>query len=236
MHVSDPDLLPAFYLRQMLAASCLLEALPEGPQGGARAQREPRVLVLGLGAGLLSRQLARVHPSAEVVSVEISAEVAEAAQKFFGYRPDARQKLVISDGRSYLDEDEGEFYDLVVLDAFDGLEVPADLRTVEFFELLRQRLRPGGFVVLNLHYAPLTARARYSAAMRSAFSEAYLLPGTAQGVVVLKTEQSGSGLLPETLDDRRLSELSARYLIPLVELLGAVEPFSPTPAEPYRDP
>lgn len=56
----------------------------------------------------------------------------------------------MADARVHL-EKASQQYDLIVLDAFDGLEIPQPLRTRQFYELVSQRLRPGGVVASNLH-------------------------------------------------------------------------------------
>lgn len=118
-----------------------LEAL-----GAALVPNPRRVLLVGLGAALLPEAFRR--RGAELVVAEVNPAVAGAARRWFGYDP-APGELRLADGRRVWREAEGSF-DLVVLDAFAGEEVPAHLLTEEAFRELEERLAPGGAVLLNL--------------------------------------------------------------------------------------
>ena len=54
------------------------------------------------------------------------------------------------DGRVFLNRSK-ETYDLILLDAYRGGFVPFHLLTREFYELVKQRLTPGGAVASNVH-------------------------------------------------------------------------------------
>jgi hypothetical protein len=57
------------------------------------------------------------------------------------------------DARSYLRQTD-ERYDLIIVDAYRPPYVPFYLTTKEFFELVRDRLHPGGIVALNVATTP----------------------------------------------------------------------------------
>jgi spermidine synthase len=101
-------------------------------------------LVLGLGAGLLAKELAArgIH----VTAAELDPRVVYVARTFFGLPPavDAR----IGDARVILRKDKGA-YDLIYLDAFQGEYAPWYLTTVEMFRNVRSHLRTGGTLVIN---------------------------------------------------------------------------------------
>ena len=65
-----------------------------------------------------------------------------------------RQNLLLADrygdGRVFLNRSK-ETYDLILLDAYRGGFVPFHLLTREFYELVKQRLSPGGSVASNVH-------------------------------------------------------------------------------------
>ena len=54
------------------------------------------------------------------------------------------------DGRVFLNRTKDR-YDLILLDAYRGGFVPFHLLTKEFYELVKQRLAPGGAVASNVH-------------------------------------------------------------------------------------
>lgn len=105
-----------------------------------------RALVLGLGAGLLPRLLARRGLAGR--AVEIDPAMARVAQRWFGYEPSGPFPVALEDGRRFLRRD-GESYDLAFLDVFSAESEPAHMLTKECFELVRERLNPGGALVIN---------------------------------------------------------------------------------------
>ena len=52
------------------------------------------------------------------------------------------------DARPWLEDSEGD-YDVIMVDAYRQPYIPFYLATREFFELVRDRLAPGGVVVVN---------------------------------------------------------------------------------------
>ena len=66
-----------------------------------------------------------------------------AAKKYFGMIETARVRYHEGDGRVYLNRRK-DSYDLILVDAFHGGYVPFHLLTKEFYQLIKQRLAPGG--------------------------------------------------------------------------------------------
>ena len=116
-------------------------------QAGLTARPDARrVLVIGLGAGIVPRHLSR--RGMEGVSVEIDPAMARVARDWFGYEPSGRFPLALEDGRHFLVHDRGS-YDLAFLDVFTAENEPAHMLTKECFELVSARLSPGGALVIN---------------------------------------------------------------------------------------
>ncbi len=116
-------------------------------EGLARAYtaRLSDVLCIGLGIGVVPRDLAR--DGARVDVVEINPAMARMAEKWFDLDPSAFT-LIIGDGRTYLRE-ASRRYDAVILDAFLGDSVPSHLLTREAFTAIRGVLKPDGVLVIN---------------------------------------------------------------------------------------
>ena len=157
------------------------------------------LLVVGLGGGALSNQLARALPKARVDSLELDPVVVEAAQKFFGYLQDKLRHAYVGDARAHL-EHSRQLYDVIFLDAFDGLEIPDTLRTRQFYQLVHAHLKPQGVAVTNLHQrSALYASDRNTLA--AVFQHCYAFQGTAQAVVVC---QDGEARAPDWIVERAL--------------------------------
>lgn len=103
-------------------------------------------VVLGLGAGMVPRDLKDNGLSVDVV--EINPDSLRAAREFFGFDP-AGITVRFEDGRTFARRCRGE-YDIAVLDLFQGDGTPDYLLTLEFFQDVRACLRDGGSVVMNV--------------------------------------------------------------------------------------
>ena len=116
-------------------------------QGLARAYtpRLERVLCIGLGMGIVPRELARAGAAVDVV--EINPAIVPVARKYFDLDP-GMFRLVIGDGRQFLNTPTGR-YDAVILDAFNGDSSPSHLMTREAFAAISRVLNPDGVLVMN---------------------------------------------------------------------------------------
>ena len=112
-----------------------------------------RVAILGNAAGTTARALGVYSPDAEIDGVEIDAAVSRVGRRFFGMEDNPRLRVHDVDARPFLRSTD-ERYDLIVVDAYHQPYVPFYLATREFFALVRERLRPGGIVALNVAAVP----------------------------------------------------------------------------------
>lgn len=128
-----------FVYARMVMASLLLEPSPE------------RILVLGLGGGTLPMAFDELLPEAEIDVVEIDPAVVRVAREYFRFAPSERVDVFAQDGRVFVKRavQQGDEYDLVILDAFNGEYIPEHLMTREFLEEADQLLSPGGVLVAN---------------------------------------------------------------------------------------
>ncbi len=127
-------------------------ALPAWWEGAEGAYE---VLVLGLGAGTVWRVLeGALPPGCELVGVgvELDPVVVELAQRWMDLPVSSPTRMVLAgwDARAALPLLPG-LYDEIVLDVYaNQMEIPAHLSTRELFVELEQRLRPGGWLVVNV--------------------------------------------------------------------------------------
>ena len=105
--------------------------------------RDPeRVLIIGLGPGVIATALQAAGMAVE--TVEIDRAVWQVAQEYF----DFEGQVEVADGRRYLQRT-GRSWDIIFVDAFAGGSPPWQLYTREAFALYERHLEPGGVVVLN---------------------------------------------------------------------------------------
>lgn len=134
----DSGALPLPYTRAMTAVL-------------AYADRLDSLLMIGLGGGTTSRYIAGHVPTLTVTVAELDGAVVRMAKKHFLLTESPRYRVVERDGRVHLMRNRKARYDIVMVDAFRGGYVPFHLLTREFYELLKQRLAPGGAAVFNVH-------------------------------------------------------------------------------------
>jgi spermidine synthase len=109
-----------------------------------------KILIIG-GAGHTQAH-ALEKRGASVTEVEIDPVVIQMSDRYFG---PIHGQVVPTDGRAYLEGLKGEKYDLIFVDAFDGLaSAPVQLTTQEFFEAASRTLEPGGRLIYNFIGVP----------------------------------------------------------------------------------
>ena len=135
-NTEDPLELPVAYTRYMTAALLYLA--------------EPKdILEIGFGGGSTASYLHRYLPEATITSVELDEKVVELAEKYFGVKAEPGLDIVNRDGRLFMMTD-GRLFDAILVDAYRGPFVPFHLMTVEFYELAKLHLKPGGVLVQNV--------------------------------------------------------------------------------------
>ena len=118
-------------------------------------ERPERVLIIGGGEGATAREALRHSTVRAVDMVDIDVEVYEVCKRYMpelnaGAFEDPRFSLLVSDGRAFVEALSGRrIYDVAIVDATDPLEGgPAYLLyTKEFYEVVKEVLRPGGLMV-----------------------------------------------------------------------------------------
>lgn len=113
---------------------------------------DPRkILIIGLGGGVLPTALARMFPAARIDIVEIDPAVVKVARQFFGFDPSQQVQMFEEDGRVFVKRagKSGRQYDLIMLDAFDHEYIPEHLLTQEFLFEVKALLTTDGVLAAN---------------------------------------------------------------------------------------
>ncbi len=132
-----------------------------------------RILIVGLGAGVLPRFLQEMYPHAGIDVVEMDPLVRDMACKHFGFREGGPLRVHLQDGREFLSRP-GRRYDLILLDAFKGGSVPYHLKTCEFYRQIDRSLSPEGVLATNLYGKSNTLKPRDRATLGSVFKQFYV--------------------------------------------------------------
>jgi MFS family permease len=178
--LEDPTYLAFRYAR--IFGAVLDSQLPNGPADS---------LSIGGGGFTFPRYVAATHPGGINTVLELDPAVVDIAESELGLDP-ATLDIRTGDARITLRQTAESAYDVVIGDAFGGPAVPWHLTTKEFAEEFSQRLRPGGFYVLNLiDYPPLGFARAETATLAAVFESVVLIAPSGY----LAGEQGGNFVL-----------------------------------------
>lgn len=172
--LDDPEWLEFDYIQRMADA---LEAFAPG--------REPiRVVHVG-GAGMtLARYVAATRPRSSQIVLEPDEALTAYVREHLPLPSRSGIKVRGIDGRNGLAAMRPDYADVIIVDAFDGPRVPADLTTIEALAQTAAVLVPGGLLMLNLtDRAPFGYVRRVLAGLRNEFADVLLSaePATFKG-------------------------------------------------------
>lgn len=114
------------------------------------------MLIIGCGGGVGPRMFKENYPDhvKNIDVVDIDPWVFKLAEKWFKYpfSGDPVIKSHVVDGRMYVEQlDPNKKWDYIVMDAYSsGGRIPKHLITEEFFTSIRNRLAPGGVMLINV--------------------------------------------------------------------------------------
>jgi spermidine synthase len=178
------------------------------PFAGGSSEAPRRVAILGNAAGTTARAYSELFPATHVDGVEIDAELSEIGQRWFGLREGPRLELHHEDARPFLRTTDAR-YDVIAIDAYRQPYIPFYLSTREFFELCRDRLAPGGVIVINIGHPEdqddleQVLTATIAAALRNVvrypFDETNSLVVAGEGPVSVERLRAASASLPPAL-------------------------------------
>lgn len=127
--------LPFWYTRRMIETTI--------------AAKPRTVLLLGGGAFTMAEYMARQLPNTQIDVVEIDPGLENISQQYFGYQSLPNVKLIFNDARTYIQHTDRR-YDVVLIDVYNGGEIPYSLLTAEYGGELARIVREDGLVVANL--------------------------------------------------------------------------------------
>lgn len=131
-----PDVLPMPYLRSAAVGLGVPRPLE-------------RLLVIGLGGGAFPRFVASQYPDVDIDTVEIDPVVARIAREYFGVAASEGLRIHVTDAVDYVQQQHAP-YDYILLDAYGADDLPAALTSSIFLGRVRDRLRRGGVLAVNI--------------------------------------------------------------------------------------
>ncbi|MDD2608422.1 MAG: fused MFS/spermidine synthase [Giesbergeria sp.] len=163
IHLAQPQRLVLNYTKGLLAALYM-------------APTPRRVLIIGLGGGVLPMTLRALDAQLEIDTVELDPAVVKVARSHFRYQEDARVRTHVQDARVFVRQQlrHAAQYDMVLVDAFDRDYIPEHLLTREFLQQLHRLLTPSGVLAANTFTAGALSR-HEAATYQAVFGQLYQL-------------------------------------------------------------
>jgi hypothetical protein len=203
-----------------------------------------RVVHIGGAAMTLPRYIAATRPSSAQIVLEPDVELTAFVRRHLPLPVRSGIKVRGTDGCRGIAELRDGYADLVIIDAFVGARVPAELTTNEFLEDARRSLSDHGVIILNLtDRGPLGYARRVLAGVRQVFphvllcAESSTLRGRRFGNVIIA---GGGTALPYSAIAERAGQSPFPYRVlrgaRLNQLLSDSKPFSMEDAEESPDP
>ncbi|NTV10280.1 MAG: fused MFS/spermidine synthase [Zoogloea sp.] len=173
MRIRKPHALELAYTREMMAGLLM------------RPAPWPRnALLIGLGAGSLTRFIHHHLPHTRITVVEIAPEVLAVAQQYFKLpEQDARLRIVIGDGADFVLSDTKR-WDAILLDGFDRHARAGALDTVPFYQACRARLSDNGVLTTNMFGSHRGFKASLERLTKAFDGRALALPACDSGNVI----------------------------------------------------
>ena len=107
------------------------------------------IAALGTAGGTVPRAYLHYFPQTRIDAVDIDPELFKIGHRYFGLPRSQQLHEVAQDARPFLRATR-QRYDSIFVDAYRQPYIPFYLTTREFFSLVRDRLRPGGTVIINV--------------------------------------------------------------------------------------
>jgi spermidine synthase len=185
-------------------------------------ERPPqRVAILGNGAGTMARGYGRFFPRAHVDGVEIDPKLEEVGRRYFDMGSNPNLTVYNEDARPWLRRS-ASGYEVIVVDSYRQPYVPFYLATREFFDLVRDRLAPGGVALVNVGHPEgsddletvigSTMSAVFPNVLRDPFDDSNTLLVASDGAASAGRLHAAIGTLPAGL--QRLAETEAARVGP----------------------
>ncbi len=221
--LDDPTYLDFEYVQ---AFANILDALRSGPLAMTH---------VGGGACTLARYVAATRPGSSQIVLEPDAALTATVRARLPFARGTRVRIRPVDGRAGVAALGAGSADVVVLDAFQGGRVPAELTTTEFFADAARVLRADGLLLVNVADGPpLEFSRRVVAAVRSALP--FCLVRADPGV--LKARRFGNVVLaasPSALPVDAITRTAAAAMFPHRVLTGAALDAFAGSARPLTD-
>jgi spermidine synthase len=162
MDLSDPARVSLEYAK-VLIRTLMFEPAPK------------RILVLGLGGGVLVRYFLKHFPDVEITAVELNPDVVAVARDYFELDVHAPNLSIVVDDASHFVQQTKAQYDIIFMDVFSANAIPLSCRSFKFFQNVHRCLSPQGTLAVNALFFSTRELAQTVATIRRVFNNQTLV-------------------------------------------------------------
>ena len=171
-----------------------------------------RILLIGLGAGSLVRYLSTMLPDCRIDAVDHSQEIIDLARGYFKLPETDNVTVHCRDGVRFLENrNDGEAYDIILLDAFDELGIADVIYNRDFFTTCRNHLTESGTLCSNLWSGSAPELIRVTRELAECFAGNLTCPVPNRGNVIGYSFKHEIGLGVLAGDNKKTEKLQARF-------------------------
>jgi len=107
-----------------------------------------RILIIGLGGGVVPREARFLYPEAIIDIIEIDEKIIDVAKKYFFFEEDENMK--VHKGDAFIITQEMKYkYDFIMVDAFLTNYIPFPLMSSEFIEIISKLVTDDSVISVN---------------------------------------------------------------------------------------
>lgn len=117
-----------------------------------RVENIDNVLVLGLGCGTVGEIINKELPDARIIGIEIDPVVIDIGKKYFKLSHLNNLEIKITDAKKKLDDLPNNKSDLILVDLYQGKNIPKFLENNKFLFKIKQKISKKGIVIFNRLY------------------------------------------------------------------------------------
>lgn len=143
----------------MTQSGGLVEKIWKEALTSCQADQLSSCLILGLGGGTAAKIISSNCPadqlsSCKLIGVEIDAKIIRLGKKYFGLGEIENLEIVIGDAVKYVSrESGGGRFDLILVDLYQGREIPVKCQSMRFLENLGKIKTKNGLIIFNRLYS-----------------------------------------------------------------------------------
>lgn len=159
IEVIDDELLRSLYFGTKSRQSCMLHANPnfltllytQAMMASLLFISVPKsILLIGLGGGSHAKFLLHHFPDCIIDAIESREKVVKVAYGYFMLPETPRLRITIGNAQDMISDIEKNKYDLILIDAFNSLDVNPSITNRNFISECRNRLNDNGVLTINL--------------------------------------------------------------------------------------